>query len=91
MSIERSEICHIRYIYEELEILLERQGKIKEKDDLDCDEDYYKKFPRELKYEEYPVIVQNKMKQTLNKLKSVYSDVLKISEYLDGDIGENDL
>lgn len=91
MSIDRTEIYRIRYIYEELEILLERQGTQKENDDIYYDKEYYKKYPDELNYEEYPVVVQNKMKQTLNNLKSVYSDVLKISKYLDGDIGETDL
>ena len=91
MSIERSEICHIRYIYEELEILLERQGKPKDEDDIYYDKEYYKKYPEELNYEEYPAVVQNKMKQTLYNLKSVYSDILKISKYLDGNIDENDI
>ena len=91
MSIDRTEIYRIRYIYEELEILLERQGTQKENDDIYYDKEYYKKYPDELNYEEYPEVVQNKMKQTLNNLKSVYFDVLKISKYLDGDIDENDL
>lgn len=89
MSLETSEIYRISYICEELENIIEKQGKPKEDDDLYYDKEYYKKYPEELNYEVYPVVVQNKMKQTLNNLKSVYSDILKISKYLDGKIDEN--
>lgn len=89
MSLETSEIYRINYICEELENLIERQGKRKEDDELYYDKEYYKKYPEELNYDEYPEVVQNKMKQTLHNLKSVYSDILKISKYLDGKIDEN--
>ena len=75
-------------IANEIEQMLERQGKLIPKDDLYLDEEYLKKFPEERYYITYSKEIQEKMREGIKHLKisSIYAQ--RIDWYLSGDDGE---
>jgi hypothetical protein len=79
---------HIKDIADELDIVIQRQGKQKPKDKLYGDLDYYKKYPEEKIYHTYSKEVQDKMREALIHLRTSYIYVQAIDYLLAGDTGE---
>ena len=78
----------IENIANDIEELLERQGKEKDKEDLFCDIEYYLKYPEEKFYYTYPKEVQDKMREAIKHLRIAYVYAQRVDWFLSGDDGE---
>lgn len=76
---------HISYIVDEIEGVLERQGKEKPKDELYMCRDYYEKYPEEMYYPTYPAEVQEKMREAVKQLRIAAVYAQRIDWMLSGD------
>lgn len=76
---------HISYIADEIEEILERQGKEKPKVELYMYKDYYEKYPEEMYYKTYPAEVQEKMREAIKRIRIAVVYVQRIDWMLSGD------
>lgn len=76
---------HILNIAEDIQKELDRQGKEKDKEDLWCDKEYYKKYPEERFYPVYPESVQQTMCEAILQLKKAFAYAHNIDYFLSGD------
>lgn len=76
---------HIRYIADEIEEELERQGKELPKEKLYMYGDYYEKYPEEMYYPTYPAEVQEKMREAVKQLRIAAVYAQRIDWMLSGD------
>ena len=67
---------------------LNRQGKLKSKDEFYGNEDYYIKYPDEMFYPTYSKEIQYKMNEAIKALKIAAVYVQRIDWFLSGDDGE---
>lgn len=85
---------HIQMILEELQDVIDKNGKeltreeLKEKERYIVDPEYFKKYPEELKHWEYPEEMISEMETCVDLLKQAYKRVYLLDKYLSGDIGE---
>lgn len=81
---------YINYIIEELENIIEKNGKLKTKEELSeqNDAEYYKKYPYELYHYNYSDDIIEEFKNGLNylKLASIYAN--RIDYLISGDESE---
>lgn len=77
----------INDIAEEIEKILNRQGKEKPSEDLWCRSDYYEKYPEERYYYTYPKEVQDAMKEAIKQLKIAAIYAHRVDRLLSGDDG----
>ena len=75
-------------IADSIDIELERQGKKRHIDDIYGSRDYYERYPEELKYDVYPLEVQNAMKDGVRALRIAEIYAQRIDWFLSGDDGE---
>jgi hypothetical protein len=78
----------IRQIKEDIESIIERQGKQKHKDELWEDDEYYKKYPEEKFNYIYPehIVIEFKKGIEYLRLAEIYAN--RIDYLLSGDDGE---
>lgn len=79
---------HINDIVYTIERELELQGKVKPKDELWNNEDYYKTYPEEKLYRTYPKEIQEKFKDGIKALKIAAIYAQRIDWFLSGDDGD---
>ena len=79
---------HISEIIDSIERTLNRQGKLKPKDELWNDEDFYRNYPDEKYYKTYPQHIQEKMHEGVNALKIANIYAQRIDWYLSDDDGD---
>ena len=77
-------------IADSIENCLRQQGKLKPKDELYSDDEYYIKYPEDLVHYTYPEDVQEKMREavTLLRVAAIYAD--RVDWFLSGDDGERE-
>lgn len=78
----------LTYVYEDIESLIEKNGKLKDKDDLHFDPEFYDKYPEELSYYKYPDEVIAKFKEAIPIIKQAQVYMQRIDWLLSGDDGE---
>jgi hypothetical protein len=78
----------IHEIAESIEHELNKQGKLKPKDEMWGTEEYFLKYPNEKYYYTYPEKIQNKMKEAVKLLKIAEVYTQRIDWLLSGDDGE---
>jgi hypothetical protein len=76
---------------DQIERVLEKQGKPKDKEDLWYSPDYYKQYPQDLLEEVYPQHVQDIMKEAINALKIAGIYTQRVDWFLSGDDSEESL
>jgi len=81
----------IRNIWEELQTLLDRQGREKKQNELYLGEKFYEEFPEEKFFPTFPEGVQEIMKDAIKYLKIAEIYTQRIDWYLSGDDGEEAL
>lgn len=74
---------------DEIEELINNQGKEKDKYELFSNEDYYIKYPEEKLNQTYSISVQNKLKESLDLFRRATIYSRRIQKFLDGDDGEH--
>lgn len=79
---------HINEIIDTIERDLNIQGRTKPKDELYCDEEFYKRYPEEKVYRTYPKEVEDKLKEAVKALKIASIYVQRVDWFLSGDDGE---
>ncbi|MCK9429324.1 MAG: hypothetical protein M0R17_04920 [Candidatus Omnitrophica bacterium] len=79
----------IQEIRDSIERELNNQGKDKPKSELWSDEEYYTKYPEEMKYLTYRTDIEEKFKEAIKILKRAEIYVQRIDWYLSGDDGED--
>lgn len=82
-------------VVEELERIIERNGKPKTKEELKDEwryytDDWYKKYPEELNHHEYPKEVIDAFKAAITSVKIAQVYVQRCDWLLSGDDGEDD-
>ena len=75
-------------IADNIERELNKQGKLKPKDELYRDNEYYLKYPEDKFYFTHPEIVQEKMREAIKYLKIAGVYAHRIDWYLSGDDGD---
>lgn len=82
----------INDIAEKIQGYIERNGRLKTKEELKeegwRDPDWYKKYPEDLKYYEYPPEVIDKLKEAVNALRKAYVYAKRADYLLSGDDSE---
>ena len=78
-------IIHIRWIYEQLEDVLNRQGILKTMENY---EDYDDRFDKDTYFETFPDNIQEYMKNTVKDLKNCYAKAKALDMYLSRDISD---
>ena len=82
----------ISQIEEEIQSILDNQGKEKDKDELRCySSEYLKEYPEERFNPTYPEEVQKVFKDGIKALKIAHIYAQRIDWYLSGDDGEESL
>ena len=79
---------HISEIADTIEHELEKQGKLKPKEDLYMMKEYYEDHPEEKYYETYPDEVQKQMREGIKRLRMAAIYAQRIDWYLAGDDGD---
>lgn len=79
---------HIREIHETIQSELERMGKPKSKENIWNDNEYYEKYPEELKWPIESDEVVNAYKTAIELLKKAEIYAQRIDWYISGDDGE---
>ena len=79
---------HIQEIAENIQEQLNRQGKLKPKEELWMSREYYIEYPEEKSYPFYPEDVQKVMKDAVIILRKAYVYAQRIDWYLSGDDGD---
>ena len=79
----------IQDIRESIERELNTQGKDRPKSELWSDDEYYKKYPEELKYPTLRKDIEEKFKEAVKILKQAEIYVKRIDWYLSGDDSED--
>lgn len=75
-------------IADEIESILENQGKAKDKKELYASLDYYRDYPEEKLYYTYPEKVQEKMREAIKSLKIAQIYAQRVDLMLSGDDSE---
>lgn len=78
----------IQEIRDSIERELNNQGKDKSKSELWSGDEYYKKYPEELKYPTLRKDIEEKFKEAIKILKQAEIYIQRIDWYLSGDDGE---
>lgn len=78
----------INDITNELEKVINKNGKLRKKEDLYYSEEFYKEFPDEKYYYKYPKEVITEFKKGLKILKQASIYTQRIDWFLSGDDGE---
>ncbi len=78
----------ISEIADDIERILNRQGKEKPKDELYWDIEYFEKYPEEKFYPTYSEIIQEKMREAVKQLRISTVYVQRVDWFLSGDDGE---
>lgn len=81
----------IRDIREQIQAELDNQGKLKNKEDLWMQKEYYDKYPEEKFNHTYREDIQQIFKDGIEILKKAEIYVQRIDWYLSGDDGEDNL
>lgn len=79
----------ITEIADSIERELNRQGKLKPKEDLYWDNSYYDKNPEERHYYTYPEIIQKKMREAIKHLRIAAIYAQRVDWFLSGDDGDD--
>lgn len=77
----------INNIADSIEHELNIQGKLKPKNELYYDKEYYIKYPEEKFYYTYPEIIQEKMREAIKQLRIAAVYAHRIDWFLSGDDG----
>ena len=80
---------HINDIADNIEEVLDKQGKEMPKDELYCSEEYYEKYPEEQFYTIYPKEVQERMREAVRQLRIAAIYAQRVDWLLSGDDGED--
>jgi hypothetical protein len=78
----------INDIAESIEKELEKQGKLKDKEDLWMRDEYYKEYPEERYNHTHPKEIQEKFREAIKQLRIAAVYAQRIDWYLSGDDGE---
>lgn len=77
----------IRYIWEKIQNLLDKQGTEKPKEDLYSLKNYYEKYPEDKLYKTYPSEIQKIFKEAIEILQKAEIYIHRIDLYLSEDHG----
>lgn len=79
---------YIGGIADNIENILNRQGKERPKEDLYMHKEYYEEYPEEKLYYTYPEIIQNKLKEAIKQLRIAEIYAQRVDWLLSGDDGQ---
>ena len=79
---------HIQQIAEEIQHELDKQGRVKDKEELYMMGDYYEKYPEERFYPTYPKAVQDRMLEAVAALELAHVYAQRVDWYLSDDDGD---
>ena len=78
----------IKDIADSIELELDRQGQEKPRNELYYDKEHYDKYPEDMFYPTYSIIVQEKMKEAIKQLRIAAIYTQRIDWFLSGDDSE---
>lgn len=78
---------HIGQIADQIQQELDKQGKLKPKEELFNRAEFYNQYPSEKYYEVHPEQIQQKMQEAIKLLKQAKVYTQRIDYYLSGDDG----